>query len=78
MRKLMIAGVAVLVMVLALAADAPPAGPGGDIYVQGAASTLGGTLQQPEIIASADSITVEGADGTFRDPLQERSPDTPD
>ena len=71
MRKLMIVGVAVLVMVLALAADAAPAGPGGDIYVQGTASTFSGTLQQPEITTSADSITVEGAGATFRTPRQE-------
>ena len=71
MRKLMIVGVALLVMVLALAADATPAGPGDDIYVQGTASTFSGTLQQPEITTSADSITVEGAGGKFRAPLQE-------
>ena len=35
------------------------------------AVTFGAPLQEPEIIISADSITVEGADATFGAPLRE-------
>ena len=69
MRKLIVpVGV---VLLPALTAHAPPAEPGGSIDVHGVASTFIGTLQKPEIATSPDSVTVEGADATFRSPLQE-------
>ena len=81
MRKLIPLGAAVLLMGLALAAEATPVGPDDAegqafpgkriIEVQGSAATFGAPLQEPEITTSADSITVEGAGATFRTPLQE-------
>ena len=71
MRKLIFLGAVVLLMALALAAEAAPAGPAETIAAEGAAVTFGAPLQEPEIIISADSITVEGADATFGAPLRE-------
>ena len=81
MRKLIALGAVVLLMVLALAAEATPVGPDDAegqafpgkriIEVQGSASAFGAPLQDPAITTSADSITVEGAGATFRTPLQE-------
>ena len=60
MRKPMIVTAAVLLMVLALAAYAKP--PGGGITVESPGkATFGGTLQEPEITLSANSVTVDGA-----------------
>ena len=80
MRKLIALG-AVALLLLALAAEATPAGPGdaeGHAFpgkrvmeVQGSASRFGAPLQEPEITTSADPITVAGAGATFCAPLQE-------
>ena len=80
MKKLALVAV-VLLMGLALAAAAMPLGPDdaeGQVFPgkriiegRGSADTFGGTLQEPAIITSADSITLEGAGATFSTPLQE-------
>ena len=80
-RKLIVLGAVVLLMVLALAAAAAPLGQDGAqdqafpgkraIEVEGASSTFGGTLQEPPITTSADSIIVEGADATFSASLRD-------
>ena len=79
MKKLLIAGTAVLI--LALIVTAIPEGqddadaqafPGeSSIEVHGEHVTFGGALQEPEITTAADAIIVEGADVTFGGPLQE-------
>ena len=81
MRKLIALGAVVLLMVLALAAEAKPVGPYDAeghalpgkrvIEVQDSAATFGAPLQEPAITSAGDSITVEGAGATFRTPLQE-------
>ena len=81
MKKLIALVAMVLLMGLALAAAAMPLGPDDaedqvfpgkrTIEGRGAAATFGGTLQEPAITTSADSITVEGAGATFSSPLQE-------
>ena len=71
MRKTFALTAVVLLMVLALAADATPAVPDDAITVPGAAAMWGGSLQEPEITSAGDSITVEGAGATFRTPVQE-------
>ena len=45
--------------------------PVGGIEVQGSAYMFSGTLQAPGVTSSSDSVTVEGANATFRAPLQE-------
>ena len=80
MKKLITLGDGVLLMGLALTAEATPVGPDNAegqafpgkriIEVQGSGSTFGGILQDPAITTSADSITVEGAGATFRTPPQ--------
>ena len=81
MRKLIALGAVVLLMVLALAAEATPVGlddaegqafPGKRVIeVQGSAAMFDAPLQEPEITSAGDSITVEGAGATFRTPVQE-------
>ena len=81
MKKVIALGAVVMLMVLALAAEATPVGlddaegqafPGKRVIeVQGSASTFGAPLQEPEITTSADSVTVAGAGATFRTPRQE-------
>ena len=80
MRKLIVLGTVVLILVLALAAAATPVGQGvvGEAFpgeriidVQGAQVTFGGDLQEPAITSSEDGITVEGAAAAFRGNLQE-------
>ena len=81
MRKRIVLGAVVLLMLLALAAEATPSGPEGDedrafpgkcvIEVQGSASTFGAPLQEPEITTSTDSITTKGAGAAFSALLQE-------
>ena len=81
MRKLIAPGAVALLLLLALAAEATPAGPGDAegyafpgkrvMEVQGSASRFGAPLQEPEITTAADSVTVAGAGATFRTPLQE-------
>ena len=81
MKKLITLGVGVLLMGLALAAEATPVGPDDAegqafpgkriIEVLGSGSAFGAPLQEPEITSAGDSITVEGAGATFRTPVQE-------
>ena len=49
MRKPIIVAAAVLLMVMAMAADSPPAGTGAGIAVDTPAATFGGILQEPAI-----------------------------
>ena len=79
MGKLIALGAMVLLMGLAMAAEAMPVGPDdadghafpGKRVIEAQGATFGGALQAPAITSAADSITAAGTCAVFSAPLQE-------